>query len=92
MRTKINKPRVVLMLKTGLNEQQIAERLNISLRSVFRVGAEHKIKPARDLADMTAEQEHALWQTYYEITGSKAKVADMFGVSRAAITQQLKNS
>lgn len=80
------------MLKTGLNEQQVAERLNVSLRSVFRVAAEYKLKPARDLANMTTDQEHALWQTFYEITGSKAKVADMFGVSRAAVTQQLKKS
>jgi DNA-directed RNA polymerase specialized sigma subunit len=89
---KINKPRIVLMLKTGLNEQQIAERLNVSLRSVFRVAAEYKLKPARDLANMTPDQEHALWQSYYEITGSKARVAEMFGVSRSAVTQYLKKA
>ncbi len=88
----INKPRIVLMLKTGLNEQQIADRLNVSLRSVFRVAAEYKLKPKRDLANMTPQQEHALWASYYEITGSKARVAEMFGVSRAAVSQQLKQS
>jgi len=90
-KSTINKPRIVLMLKTGYSENQIAERLNISLRSVWRVEAEYKIKPSRDLKDITPQQEHALWADFYKITGSKAKVADMCGVSRAAITQALKS-
>lgn len=92
MRKIVNKPRIVLMLKTGYTENQIAERLNVSLRSVWRVEAEYKLKPSRDLKDITPEQEHALWAYFYNITGSKAKVADMCGVSRSAITQALKNS
>lgn len=93
MPQKINKDRkdrIALMLKTGLSEQQIAERLHVGLRSVWRVEKEHNIKPRRDLRNITTDQEHDLWETYYKVTGSQAKVAAMFGVSRAAVSHELK--
>lgn len=91
-KSTINKPRIVLMLKTGYSERQIADRLNVGERTVWRVEREYNIKPARDLANISKEQERALWTVFYETTGSKAKVADMCGVSRAAVTQALKQS
>jgi hypothetical protein len=90
LKRRIDHDRVVTGLRAGLSEAQVAERLDCSVRMIYRIAEMHGIHPSRELARITPQEERRVWAECVASTNNISRVAYTYCVSRTAVCNALR--
>ena len=90
-RPSVDYKQVCLMVKTGLTDRDISERLGISSKTVQRIRKKTGIKRQAHIGRnvLKGSEEHLLWKIYAGLE-NESKTAYRFGVTRQAVNKALK--
>lgn len=75
---------------TGINQANIARRLECSEKTVQRIVNGHERNQTRVNEYLDTEYEHMLWQMYSEDGYGYGAIAYLFGVTRQAVSRAAK--
>ena len=87
---RIDREQVKVMFIIGINQVNIAHRLDCSRKQVGLILKDADIKRGRSIDSMlNSDYEYALWSLHYDHLRSYERVAWTFGVTRQSVFTQL---